>query len=84
MSKAEIEKVIKDHLYEDFIGEGNQEELTESLHLYDAGILDSIGTLQLADFIEKKWPITIEAHEMMKANFSTIEAICNFIERKMA
>lgn len=80
---AALKQQLQQHIYSEFIGEGPIEELSYDLHLYDAGILDSIGTLQLADLIEKNWPIEIEAHDMIKANFSTIESISKLIEQKL-
>lgn len=50
--------------------------------LLEAGILDSIGVLQVVGFIEKQYGITVTDEEMMPDNFETLAAIAAFVERR--
>ena len=45
------------------------------------GILDSLGTVQMVNFIESEWDIEVGAMEADDINFGTINGLVAFIER---
>jgi acyl carrier protein len=58
--------------------------VTGSDSLLEAGILDSLGVLELVAFIERDYGIGISEDEMMPDNFETLDAIAAFVERRRA
>jgi acyl carrier protein len=50
--------------------------------LLDAGIVDSLGVLELVGFLETRYGITVADEEMMPENFGSIEAIAEFVARR--
>jgi acyl carrier protein len=50
--------------------------------LLEAGIIDSMGVLELVSFIEKQYRIAVSEDEMMPENFDTVEAMASFIARR--
>ena len=56
--------------------------LRDDTPLWSGGILDSIGTLGLINFLEKEFDIQLEAHETGAANFDRIQDIAALVERK--
>ncbi len=48
--------------------------------LIENGILDSIGMMNLVDFIEKEYQVTIDEEDLMPENFDTLEAIDNYVQ----
>ncbi len=48
----------------------------------ELGIIDSVGILELIEFIENEFNICITETEMISANFDSVEKIIEFIERK--
>ena len=77
--EAEIERFIVEELTP---GNGlRQVDPEESL--IGIGVLDSMALLQLIAFIEKRFNITIEDHELNPDNFQTINAIRSLLEQKM-
>ncbi len=52
--------------------------------LRTSGIVDSLGTLRMVDFVEERFGIEVEAYEASVENFDRIEDIAAFIERKCA
>lgn len=52
------------------------------LILISSGIVDSITTLQLVEFIETEFNIEFDAHEVDRDNLDTLILIENFVERK--
>jgi acyl carrier protein len=52
--------------------------------LYESGILDSFGVVELVDFIEKRWSISILDAEITKENFGGINKMATLISAKLA
>ena len=49
----------------------------------DMGIIDSTGLLELVNFIEKDYGITVEEEDLSPDNLDSIERLAQFIERKL-
>jgi acyl carrier protein len=50
--------------------------------LLEAGIIDSTGVLELVDFIEATYGVTVEDEELLPENLDSIQSIVAFVERK--
>ena len=50
--------------------------------LLEAGVIDSMGVLELVSFIEKQYRIAVSEDEMMPENFDTVDAIAAFVSRR--
>ena len=50
--------------------------------LIESGILDSLSILRLTIFLEEKLMVKVDAEEVVRENFDTIEAICRFVRDK--
>ena len=48
--------------------------------MLEAGILDSLGVLELVGFIERQYAVKVTEDEMMPENFDTIDAIVAFVQ----
>jgi acyl carrier protein len=56
--------------------------LRDADSLLDQGVIDSTGVLEVIDFLEDKFGISIEDAEMLPENLDSIERIAAFVERK--
>ena len=72
----ELRQYIGTELGRDMSGLGDGESLLE------AGVIDSMGVLELVSFIEKNYGIAVLEDEMMPENFDTVDAMAAFIERR--
>ena len=52
--------------------------------LIEEGIIDSLGIVQLLDYISQEFGVEIDADELLPENFSSIRAIETLIDRKRA
>jgi len=52
--------------------------------LLDSGILDSVGTFELAAFLEETFGIKIEDEAIIPENFETVAVIAAFVDKKRA
>jgi len=51
--------------------------------LLDSGIIDSLGTLELAAFLEREFGFIVEDEEMVADHFETIASITAFVKTKL-
>lgn len=52
-------------------------------NLLDGGIIDSMGTLEVVQFIEDQYAVVVEDEEMVADHFSSVRAIAEYIQSKL-
>ena len=57
--------------------------LADDASLLDAGIVDSTGVLEVVQFLESEFGLTVEDHEIVPENVDSIARIAGFIEKKL-
>lgn len=78
----EIKKTVKDFILREFLPGEDPNELTDETPLITGGVLDSIATLKLVLFIEERYGITLEAHEVDPEHLDTTADIARLILSK--
>jgi len=81
MSEA-VKHNIKDFIMAQFLPGEDPSELTDDTPLISGGILDSIATLQLVMFIEERWHVSFEPHEVDKENLDSLNLMARLLESK--
>jgi acyl carrier protein len=51
--------------------------------LLDKGVVDSNGVLELVNFIEEQYEITVTAQELVTSNFDSVGHITAYVVRKL-
>jgi acyl carrier protein len=77
-----MQETIKEFILSEFLPGEDPSQLMEAPPLITGGILDSLATLKMVEFLEKTFSIRIEAHEADVDNLDTIEKISNFVASK--
>ena len=77
----EIEKFLLSEIIVDFDLE--EKSIAPDKDLISTGIIDSMGILKLTSFIEKNFDIKINNEEIVPENFQTLNALSEFIEKKI-
>jgi acyl carrier protein len=79
-----VEEKLKRYIMAELMFE--QDGVSSSLQydesLLKRGIIDSMGFIQLIQFIEEEFNIKVENEEMIPENFETISGIARFIRDK--
>jgi acyl carrier protein len=78
----DIKTVIKDFILKEFLPGEDPSELTDATPLITGGVLDSIATLKLVMFIEERYGISLQAHEVDPEHLDTITQIAQLIRSK--
>lgn len=58
-------------------------KITDSTLLFEEGIFDSMGLLNLISYLEEDFNVSVEDSELDAVNFGSINAIASFLERKL-
>ncbi len=77
-----LEKV-QEFVIENFLfGDGAQ--LTEETPFLESGIIDSTGMLELINFLEDTYEITIEDEELVPENLGSLKNVSRFLKNKIS
>lgn len=79
---GEIGDAVKAYVLEEFLPGEDPGQLTAETPLQSTGILDSIATLSLVSFLEERFDIQIEPHELDGESFTNIANIEQLVESK--
>lgn len=80
----EIHATVKAYILDTFLPGEDPESLTSDTPLISGGILDSISTVKLVTFLEEKYGITFQAHEISSDHLETLDHIANTVHTKSA
>jgi acyl carrier protein len=76
-TKESIQSQLIEFLCLQFMVEEEDIELDESL--VDTGIIDSMGLIEIASYIEKKYAFKVTEEMMIRSNFGSVYKIVDFI-----
>jgi acyl carrier protein len=72
---------IKDFVVANFLF-GDSGKLIGNTPFLESGVVDSTGLLEVIEFVETTFSITIEDHELVPGNLNSIDNIVRFIQEK--
>ena len=64
-----------------FIVERHEIDLNKSL--IDEGIIDSVGLIEIASYLEQEFNILIHEEDMIRDNFGSVNRIVKFVDKKL-
>ena|SRR3972149_7912190 len=81
--EMDVKKDVKKFIVTKLMQGKNGNALRDDESLFEAGIIDSLGVLQLVSFMEEKCNVVVEDEELIPENFETINKLVDFIEKKL-
>lgn len=72
---------VKSFIIDNFLF-GDDSKLTNETLMFEKGIIDSTGVLELVAFIEENFDVTVTDDELVQDNFSSLTAIEKFLQSK--
>ncbi|MBN2486818.1 MAG: acyl carrier protein [Bacteroidales bacterium] len=82
MNIAEIKQNVQAYISENTFA--SKDKITESTLVFKEGFLDSMGLVMLITFLEEKFGIETTDADMVEENFESINAISEFVSKKLA
>ncbi|MGD2063367.1 MAG: acyl carrier protein [Nitrospirota bacterium] len=80
---SEIKQKAKAFILEKFLQGASEDELQDTTPLITSGILDSLGTVALVEYLEETFKITIQAHEADEDSLGTLNDIERLVQSKL-
>jgi len=61
----------------------SNDQVNNDTLIFQEGIMDSMGFISIINFIEESFSITASSNDLLESNFESINAIANFVSRKL-
>lgn len=74
---------VKEFIIENFMF-GEEEQLQLDTDFFDEGIIDSTGVIELVDFLEESFGISVDDEELIPENLSSLQKIDVFLSKKLS
>ena len=78
----DIEQSLKKYIAHELMFEEDETRLSSDVHLLEQGIIDSMHLLQLIQFIEEQFSVTVSDEDLVPDNFRTVNRLKEFVIRK--
>lgn len=79
----DIKVVLRKFIAENFLPSSGLDAFEDDASFMEEGIIDSTGVLELLEYIEDKFNITIEDEEIIPDNLDSLNKMISFIEGKL-
>ena len=79
----DVKQIVKEYILDELLPGEDPAQLNDSVQLVKSGILDSIATLKLVAFLEERFKVELQAHEINLDNFNTLPEIESIVRRKL-
>lgn len=75
-------KQIRQYILENFMFTDDDAALKDEESLLTKGVIDSVGALEITQFIEETFDIKVREDEMLPENLDSVDNIVAFVARK--
>ena len=79
---SENKAKIREFIIENFLF-GSDDGLQDETSFLEEGIVDSTGILELVNYLEEEFEITIDDEDLIPENLDSINNVVNYLERKI-
>ena len=82
-NEKNIVDIISHFIINNFLLSNRNGNIDTNKSLYENGIVDSTGVLEIVDFLEETFDIKIEDDELIPDNLDSIKKMSEFVQRKI-
>jgi acyl carrier protein len=79
-----IKSTLKEYVLSEFLPGEDPDDLEDDTPLITGGIMDSIATVKFSLFVEEKFGVELQAHELSADYIDTLSAMAGLIDSKRA
>ncbi len=79
-----IRALVKEHILETILVGEAPENLTDEVKMVSEGIIDSLASLKLVAWLEERFGVKIEAHEVDVDHLDTLTTIATMVHAKLS
>lgn len=81
MSNTQQKELVRNYIKENTFKESSL--IQDNTLIFQEGFFDSMGFVMLIDFLEQNFNIKTNDSDLIEENFESIDAIINFVNRKL-
>ena len=78
----QIKDIVKDYILSEFLPGESADSLDDSTPLITGGVLDSVATIKLIAFLEERFGVQIEPHEMNADYLNSLPDIAKLVSSR--
>ena len=82
MNLDEVRQKLRHFILENYLFTDDQAALNDDDSFLDGGVLDSMGILELIDYLDEGFGIKVEGDELVPDNLDSINSLIKFISSK--
>ena len=84
MTKDSMEDLLREFLEQEILDDMEGESIDRDEDLLQSGLVDSIGMVRLAGFIEERFDYKVPPEDFVLENFQSVAALCRYLGSKVA
>lgn len=81
---AENTNKIREFIFDNFLFDAEDDALKNDTSFLEEGIIDSTGVLELVDWLEEEFSISVEDDELIPENLDSVDLLSAYISKKMS
>lgn len=74
--------VIRQYILQNFLFSDDSAALADDASFLQMGIIDSVGALEIALFLEQTFGFAVKEDEMLPENLDSVDRLANFVESR--
>ena len=78
-----IKTTIKEFILEEFLPGEDPDALEDDTPLITGGVMDSIATIKFATFVDEKYGVDLQAHELSADYIDTLDGMATTVQAKL-
>lgn len=75
---------VRDYVIDRFLFGQGGERLLDDASFLEQNLVDSTGVLEMVMFLEQRFAVKVQDHELIPDNFDSVNRIAAFVARKLA
>ena len=83
-TSMQVEPQIRDFIAKNLLYSGEGFTYTDDASLLQEGIIDSLGVVELVEFVQSTFGVKVEQQEVVPANFDSVVKLAAFIHGKLS
>lgn len=83
MRASSIDADIRRFIADNFPLRRKTDVIGDEESLQDAGVIDSAGVLELVEFVESRFEISVPFEDLVRENFDTIASITTYVSARL-
>jgi len=80
----DIAAKIRQFITEAYLFRDTAASISDTDSLFETGVVDSFGVLNLITFLEEKFAVQVTDEEVIPENFASVAAMTAFVRRKLS